>query len=82
MSMTERVRLRNELERARGIVAMTFEEYRGTYEVQDAIGRVYEKSLEELEEPFDIGASWSLTEDLEGEEERLQEDIVDDDDVT
>jgi len=78
MSMTERVRLRNELERGRGIVAVTFEGYHGTYKVEDAIGRVYEKSLEEIEEPFDLNV------DLKAEplnevqdEERLQEEILD-----
>lgn len=57
MSTTERVRLRNELERGRGIVAMTFEEYNGTYKVEEAIGRVYENSLEQMEEPFDLDLS-------------------------
>jgi hypothetical protein len=82
MSTTERVRLRNELERARGIVAMTFDEYSGTYQVEEAIGRVYEKALEEMDEPFDLGVSTAgPVEEWEGEE-RLQEDITDDVDVT
>lgn len=82
MSTTERVRLRNELERARGIVAMTFDEYQGTYKVEEAIGRVYEKSLEEMDEPFDLGTSTMGPVDEFDEEERLQEDITDDVDVT
>ena len=76
MSQTERVRLRGELERGRGIVAMTFDEYAGDYKVEDAIGRVYERSLEEIEEPF--GVSFPRAEELidEFDEERLQEDIT------
>jgi Subunit 11 of the general transcription factor TFIIH len=54
MGQTERVRLRSEVERARGVVAKAFEGYSGEYEVEDAIGRVYENSLEELEEPFGV----------------------------
>jgi hypothetical protein len=85
MSQTEKVRLRNELERARGIVALTFEEYKGGYEVEEAIGRVYERSLEEIEEPFgEVGeAPGRVLEDFEYAEEgdRLQEDILDDVDL-
>ena len=55
-SQTERVRLRNELERGRGVVALAFDEYEGGYKVEEAIGRVYERSLEEMEEPvFGVG---------------------------
>jgi hypothetical protein len=54
MGQTERVRLRSEVERARGVVAKTFEGYNGEYDVEDAIGRVYEHSLEELEGPFGV----------------------------
>lgn len=55
MGQTERVRLRNELERGRYVVARTFEDYNGGYNVEEAIGRVYETSLEEMEEPFGVG---------------------------
>jgi hypothetical protein len=81
MSQTEKVRLRNELERGRGIVAATFEEYQGKYQVEEAIGRVYERSLEEMEEPFGVGTGdGRLLGDFEDEEGniRLQEDIMDD----
>jgi hypothetical protein len=54
MSQTERVRLRSELERGRGVVALAFDEYEGGYKVEKAIGRVYERSLEEMEEPGGI----------------------------
>ena len=82
MSTTERVRLRNELERGRGIVAATFEEYHGTYKVEDAIGRVYEKSLEEMEEPFDLNVDLNAGAVNEFEDDdRLQEDILEDVDV-
>ena len=82
MSMTERVRLRNELERGRGIVAVTFEEYHGTYKVEEAIGRVYEKSLEEMEEPFDLNVDLNAGAVNEFEDDdRLQEDILEDVDV-
>jgi hypothetical protein len=80
---TERVRLRSELERGRGIVAMAFDEYSGDYNVEEAIGRVYERSLEEMEEPFEVGPRMDgmIIDDLEGEEERLQEDVIDDAEV-
>lgn len=52
MSQTERVRLRNELERGRLVVVETFENYKGRYNIEDAIGKVYQRSLEEMEEPF------------------------------
>jgi hypothetical protein len=84
MSQTERVRLRNELERGRGVVAMAFDEYEGGYKVEEAIGRVYERSLEEIEEPFEVGfeaeprLEGMITDDLEGGGERLQEGILDD----
>jgi hypothetical protein len=79
MSQTEKVRLRNELERGRGIVAGTFEDYKGSYKIEEAIGRVYEKSLEEIEEPFGVGgidarmATGDHDDDLEA---RLQEDDI------
>jgi hypothetical protein len=79
MSQTEKVRLRNELERGRGIVAGTFDDYKGNYKVEEAIGRVYEKSLEEIEEPFGVGgmdvrmATGDYDDDLE---EKLQEDHI------
>jgi hypothetical protein len=79
MSQTEKVRLRNELERGRGIVAGTFEDYKGSYKVEEAIGRVYEKSLEEIEEPFGFGgmdvrvATGDYDDDLE---EKLQDDHI------
>lgn len=83
MSQTEKVRLRNELERGRGAVAETFEEYKGGYQVEEAIGRVYERSLEEMEEPFGVGGSGQrVLEDFDDEEgEKLQEDILDDVDL-
>jgi hypothetical protein len=77
MSQTERVRLRNELERGRGIVALAFDEYDGGYKVEEAIGRVYEKSLEEIEEPFGVGEGMLIPDDFEVEE-RLQEGVMDD----
>lgn len=79
MSQTERVRLRNELERGRGVVGMAFEEYKGSYKVEEAIGRVYEQSLEEMEEPFGVGGmdlrmeSGDFDDDLE---DRLQEEDI------
>ena len=85
MSQTEKVRLRNELERGRGVVAETFEEYKGGYQVEEAIGRVYERSLEEMEEPFGVGGDGGerLLGDFDDEEEgeRLQEDFLDDVDI-
>jgi hypothetical protein len=80
ISQTEKVRLRNELERGRGIVALAFEEYEGEYSVEEAIGRVYEGSLEEMEEPFEVGGmDGRLAQvDLDVEDERLQEDVMDD----
>ena len=84
MSQTERVRLRGELERGRGIVAGTFEDYNGSYSVEEAIGKVYERSLEEMDEPFILG-------DMEGglagmdsdiDDEKLQEGVTDDGDVS
>jgi len=69
MGQTERVRLRSEVERARGVVAKTFEAYNGEYNVEDAIGRVYEHSLEELEEPF--GVESMVTSAQEQEEDEL-----------
>jgi len=81
VSQTERVRLRNELERGRGVVAETFEGYEGTYEVEEVIGRVYERSLEEMEEPFGVeGQSLSLMDEFD-DEDRLQENVVDDVDL-
>jgi len=79
MSQTEKVRLRNELERGRGVVGETFEEYEGNYKVEEAIGRVYEKSLEEIEEPFDVGISDGFVGggDFDLEDERLHEDVLD-----
>ena len=77
MSQTERVRLRNELERGRGVVAITFEDYDGIYDVQDAIGRVYERSLQEMEEPFGVGLGTAMGDYLDNEE-RPQDDIMDD----
>jgi Subunit 11 of the general transcription factor TFIIH len=83
MSQTERIRLRNELERGRGIVAQTFDEYQGTFKVEEAIGRVYERSLEAIEEPFGVdgwvpgNSAWGDIDD----EEMLQEGIMDDIDV-
>jgi len=77
MSTTERVRLRNELERGRGVVAGAFEEYKGQYNVEDAIGRVYERSLEEMEEPFGIEGVGPMGDD-ELVAGRLQEDVMDD----
>src|SRR5579862_6910342 len=75
MSMTERVRLRNELERGRLVVVQIFDEYKGNYKVEDAIGRVYEKSLEEMEERFGMeGNGMAGDDEFEG---RLQEDIMD-----
>jgi len=84
MSQTERVRLRNELERARGIVAEAFEDYSGGYKVEEAIGRVYETSLEEMEEPFGIGVGVDgalAGAEFDIDEERLQEGVMDDIDV-
>jgi Subunit 11 of the general transcription factor TFIIH len=85
VSQTERVRLRNELERGRGIVAETFEGYEGVYEVEEVIGRVYERSLEEMEEPFGVqgqpGWGLSLMDVIENEGDRLQENILDDVDL-
>ena len=75
MGQTERVRLRSELERGRGVVALAFDEYEGGYKVEEAIGRVYERSLEEMEEPV-FGVGWGI-DDFEGEE-GLQEDVTDD----
>jgi hypothetical protein len=75
MSVTEQVRLRNELERGRVVVVSAFEEYRGNYNVEDAIGRVYERSLEEMEEPFGVAMGAVDEDETEG---RLQEDIMDD----
>jgi Subunit 11 of the general transcription factor TFIIH len=80
MSQTERVRLRAELERARGLVALAFEDYHGVYDVEDAIGRVYEHSLEEMEEPFGVGTAIRFT-DEDFDEDRLQESVTDDVDV-
>ena len=79
VSQTEKVRLRMELERGRGIVALAFEEYEGGYKIEEAIGRVYEKSLEEMEEPFGIGGGF-VEDDFDGAE-RLQEEVLDDVDV-
>ena len=79
MSQTEKVRLRNELERGRGIVGGTFEEYQGGYQVEEAIGRVYERSLEEMEEPFGVAGETAMVlrdVDDENEAERLQEDVL------
>jgi hypothetical protein len=80
ISQTEKVRLRNELERGRGVVAGAFEEYKGEYAVEEAIGRVYENSLEEIEEPFEIGRMEGgvASGDFDGEEEPLHEDVMDD----
>jgi Subunit 11 of the general transcription factor TFIIH len=81
MSMTERVRLRGELERGRGVVGMTFEEYHGAFKVEEAIGRVYEKSLEEMEEPFDFDVmiqSGPVVDEFEDEDGLSDQDIVDD----
>jgi Subunit 11 of the general transcription factor TFIIH len=78
MSQTERVRLRSELERGRGVVALAFDEYEGGYKVEEAIGQVYERSLEEMEEPV-FGVSWGI-DDFEGEE-GLYEHVTDDIDV-
>lgn len=77
MGVTERVRLRNELERGRGIVGEVFEGYTGAYKVEEGIGRVYERGLEELEEDFGMdemiaGGRHFVDEQLEIEE-RLQE---------
>jgi hypothetical protein len=77
ISQTEKVRLRNELERGRGIVAGAFEEYEGDYGVEEVIGRVYERSLEEMEEPFGI-RDGVPTGDFDIEDERLQENVMDD----
>ena len=78
MSQTERVRLRNELERGRGVVGLAFDEYTGPYKVEEAIGRVYERSLEEMEEPiFSVDDNGLGIDEFEGEE-KLQEDIMDD----
>ena len=79
VSQTEKVRLRIELERGRGIVALAFEEYEGDYTVEEAIGRVYEKSLEEVEEPF--GINWGFVADDFDGAERLQEGVMDEVDV-
>lgn len=81
VSQTERVRLRNELERGRGVVAETFEGYQGGYEVEDVIGRVYERSLEELEEPFGVeGQGMSLMDEFD-DEDGLQENVMDEVDL-
>lgn len=81
VSQTERVRLRNELERGRGVVAETFEGYQGGYEVEDVIGRVYERSLEELEEPFGVeGHGMSLMDEFD-DEDGLQENVMDEVDL-
>jgi hypothetical protein len=76
VSQTEKVRLRMELERGRGAVALAFEEYEGGYKIEEAIGRVYEKSLEEMEEPFGISGGF-VEDDFDGAE-RLQEGVMDD----
>ena len=81
MSQTERVRLRNELERGRGVVALAFDEYDGPYKVEEAIGRVYERSLEEMEEPvFGVDVNGFGIDEFVSDE-RLQEDVMDDVDV-
>jgi len=79
VSQTEKVRLRMELERGRGAVAMAFDEYDGNYKIEEAIGRVYEKSLEEMEEPFGISGGFA-EDDFDGAE-RLQEGVLDDVDI-
>ena len=79
ISQTEKVRLRMELERGRGVVGLAFDEYEGNYKIEEAIGRVYEKSLEEIEEPFGISGGF-VEDDFDGAE-RLQEGVMDDVDV-
>lgn len=77
MSVTERVRLRNELERGRLVIVQAFEEYKGRYDVEEVLGRVYERSLEEMEEPFGVETRVMVDyDDVEGR--LLQEGVLDD----
>jgi Subunit 11 of the general transcription factor TFIIH len=82
MSQTERIRLRNELLRGRIMIVELFDEYKGDYKIEDAIGKVYERSLEEMEEPFSIDTMVGGFDTDEFEHaERLQQDVMDDIDV-
>lgn len=62
--------------RGRLVIVQAFEEYKGRYDVEEVLGRVYERSLEEMEEPFGVETRVMVDyDDVEGR--LLQEGVLD-----